>query len=149
MKIAQREFCKISKKYKKFRNIFVDDWRGYRFVFDTTDVKKCDNNCQKCDLYNLLKDLNKEDVFDPGLILASDEDKKIFGQQNFLNCKTINQYQNCFINFIFEKNLRGTELVKELKLVANLKLIYTKDGDISKIEKKFKEDTIRKIKNKF
>ena len=88
--IAVKKFQELYKKYNGFINVGVDNWRGWRFVFDTEDVRKCKNNCKSCPLYFLLKNERITD-FSAGLYPASKEDKELFGPQNFLNCKT-----NCF-----------------------------------------------------
>lgn len=137
IKIAEKKLRILSKQYDRFVNVVVDDWRGYRFIFDTEDVRNCKNNCSQCGLYKLLKN-EKDDYFSAGLILAADSDKIIFGSQNYLNCKTLEQYQRCYLNFI--KTIKTKEeLEDELNLVKNLKIIYSKEGKKNIIEKRFKE----------
>jgi hypothetical protein len=79
---------KLSKEYNGFISVSFDNWRGFRFIFDTKETRKCDNNCKECPLYNLLK---KEKIYKNnfGLIKATKNDKQLFGPQNFLNCKTL------------------------------------------------------------
>jgi len=136
LKIARKKLKLLLKKYDGFINIIVDDWRGYRFVFDTKDVKKCNNKCASCKLYQLLKN-QKKDFFSTDLVFANKNDKKIFGKQNFLNCKTLEQYSQCYLNFINKINNKE-ELIKELRLVSNFKIIYSRDYKIGELEKKFK-----------
>ena len=134
IKEAKKEFKKISNN--NFINVIVDDWRGYRFIFDTLEVRQCRNNCTKCKLYKLLKN-KKPGVFTAGLILACNEDKKIFGPQNFLNCKTLEQYSRCYLNFIKKINNKKA-LLEELKLISDLKVIYSKNYNTKELEKNFK-----------
>lgn len=139
-KITNKKFRELSKKYDGFINVIVDDWRGFRFVFDTEDVRKCKNDCQNCPLYQLLKN-EKEGYFSAGLYPASEKDKKIFGPQNFLNCKTVNQYQKCYLNYLEECKSKK-EITEELKLVKNMKIIYSKKGEIA--EDEFKKEIFDK-----
>jgi hypothetical protein len=147
LKIATKEFQKLFRNYDKFINVIIDDWRGFRFVFDTADVRNCRNDCLNCDLYKMLKD-EKSGFFSAGLYSASEEDRKIFGPQNFLNCKTLKQYQNCYINFIQKKVRTKKELVNELKLLERMSVVYAGNKDKAKIEKRFKTAILRKIRNK-
>ncbi|MFA5022012.1 MAG: hypothetical protein WC508_02965 [Patescibacteria group bacterium] len=138
IKKARIKFNQLSQRYNGFINVIVDDWRGYRFIFDTKDVRKCKNKCEQCPLYLLLKD-EKSSLFSAGLYPASKKDKEIFGPQNFLNCKTIKQYQTCYLDFITKKIKSTDELKKESKLVNNLGFIYSANGQKKKIEQKFKK----------
>jgi len=145
LKIARKKFNKLAPKYDKFINVFVDDWRGFCFVFDTLDTRICNNNCQNCDLYKLLKEESLSNNFFAGLKKANCEDKRVFGLNNFLNCKSYEQYLNCFINFIVQNNLTGQDLIDEIKLVLDIEIIYTKDGDPTQKTKKFKKEFFKKI----
>lgn len=141
--LAQQKFQQLSKKHTGFINVVIDNWRGYRFIFDTKDVRNCQNNCQNCALYQLLKNEPKE-KFDSGLYPASQEDKMLFGPQNFLNCKTLTQYQNCYINFLLKKANTKKEIADELKLIKNLKIIFSISNNPKILEEKFKQSIIRK-----
>ena len=138
---AKIKFNKLAKKYDGFINVVVDDWRGWRFIFDTEDVRKCDNNCAGCPLFKLVKK-EAPGVFSAGLYRASSADKKIFGPQNFLNCKTLAQYGQGYINFI-KKIKNKKELIAEIKLVSNLRIIYSRDYKASELEKNFKRAIFR------
>ncbi|MFA6391542.1 MAG: hypothetical protein WCW66_02140 [Patescibacteria group bacterium] len=141
LKIANIKFKELSKKYDGFINVVIDDWRGFRFVFDTEDVRKCKNDCQNCPLFKLLKD-EKSGLFSTGLYRATKEDKLLFGPQNFLNCKTIMQYQTCYLNFL-QQCRSEAEIKQELALVKSMKLIYSK-GNIKKTEDLFKKEILSK-----
>jgi hypothetical protein len=144
LKLAVTKFKKLRKKYDGFINVFVDDWRGYRFVFDTKDVRKCNNDCLNCPLFKLLED-EKTDVFSSDLYPANTEDKALFGPQNFLNCKTLKQYQNCYINYLSKRCKSKKEINKELSLVKNLRIIFSKEGNASEVEQRFKRKIIEKF----
>ena len=146
LKIASEKFNQLSKKYDKFINVAVDDWRGFRFIFDTEDVRKCNNDCSNCGLYKLLQK-EKKGFFSAGLYPANAEDKKIFGPQNFLNCKTLEQYENCYVNFVTKRVKTKSALLNELKLLKQMSIIYSRDEDEGICEKRFKYKVINKILN--
>lgn len=144
IKLAEVKFKNLLKKYDGFCNIILDDWRGYRLIYDCIEVRNCKNQCQQCQLYKLLKNEKKGD-FTANLYQASSKDKKIFGKQNFLNCKTLKEYQNCYINFLNQKNLTNQEIKSELKLIKNLKIIYSKEENRVLQEKIFKKSLINQL----
>ena len=145
LNIAIRKIDKLSNKYKGFINIGFDNWRGFRFIFDTDDVRKCNNDCKNCQLYNFLKEEGiSRDSF--GLFLASAKDKRLFGPQRFLNCKTLKQYEDCFVNFILQKNITEQEIKKELRLIKNFKIIFSRSNkNLYKLEQDFKKRIIPRI----
>lgn len=144
IKLAEKKFSELQKKFKKFINVIIDDWRGFRFVYDTQDVRNCNNNCQNCDLYNLLKN-EKDGFFSAGLYQASEKDKKLFGNQNFLNCKTIKQYQDCYVNFLIKGADTRKSIKKELDLIRNVRIIYSKNKKKVEKTKRFKRAIIKKV----
>jgi len=125
IKLAEKKFSELQKKYRKFFNVIVDDWRGFRFVYDTQDVRNCSNDCKNCDLYNLLKN-EKDGFFSAGLYQASKKDQQLFGKKVFLNCKTLDQYKKCYSNFLIQETKSDQEIVDELNLIKNFKIIYSK-----------------------
>lgn len=144
----QKKLLQLKKKYNGFINVIADDWRGPRFIFDTKDVRKCNNDCKNCPLYLLLKnekENNKENNFSAALYKADKNDKIIFGPQNFLNCKTLKQYKNCYVNFLLKKAKNKKEIQNELKLILNMKVIYSRNKNRYKTEKQFKKSAIKKI----
>ncbi len=145
LKTANKKFKNFIKKYDGFINVVVDDWRGYRFIFDTKDVRSCKNNCKNCKLHQLLKD-EKPGIFDAGLYLASAEDKKLFGNQRYLNCKTLKQYRDAYCNFILKKVTTKKELTDELKLVKRFSIIYSRYGNKKAKERRIKNFIISKSK---
>ncbi|MFH0951982.1 MAG: hypothetical protein V1838_02200 [Patescibacteria group bacterium] len=122
-KIAQKKLEDLKDLYSGFINVGLDNWRGWRFIYDTEDVRKCQNKCSECTLYKLLKD-EKEGQFTTGLIRANKKDKEIFGPQNYLNCKTISQYKNCYVSYLLKETNTKTEMIEELKLLKNYRTIY-------------------------
>lgn len=142
---AIKEFEKLSAEYNGFINVIFDNWRGFRFVFDTKDVRKCNNDCKNCQLYKLLKKhgIGKNSL---GLFLATKEDRKLFGPQKFLNCKTLEQYKKCFIDFILKKVKSDTELKEELFLVKNFRIIFSKNKkSVRALERETKRQIIKGV----
>ncbi len=145
MSVAEKKFKILRKKYDKFVCVFVDNWRGYCFIFDTEDVRNCRNDCANCDLFKLLKN-EKGGVFSGKLNPASIEDKKIFGPQNFLNCKTLEQYINCYANFLIQKTKTKKDILVELNLIKEAAIIYAKGENKLAIENKFRQSVIQTAK---
>lgn len=143
LKTGKDEFKRLARQYKGFINVIIDDWRGYRFIFDTAEVRNCRNDCPNCRLFQLLKD-EKPGWFSSGLYQASLEDKLMFGPQNQLNCKTLEQYRRCYLNFLGSLSKRE-EINAELALVRGLELIYCRNGGRKEKGRRFK----RSIYNKF
>ena len=146
--IASKKFKELSKTYNKFVTVFVDDWRGFRFIYDTEDVWQCKNRCSACPLYNLLKN-EKGKTFSAALFPASTEDKRLFGTQRFLNCKTFTQYRSCYKNFLRKKVRTRAQLQDELLLVRNMRIIYVNKGSAKQKEKVFKKSIIQCGKSVF
>lgn len=145
LKLAIKKFKELSARYNGFVNIGVDNWRGWRFIYDTTDVRKCRNDCRNCPLYLLVKE-EKDGIFSAGLYPVSKKDKALFGLQNFLNCKTLKQYENCFINFILKEINTEKEIREELMLIKNFRIIFSKeDTNLSRKEKKFRKSVVNKV----
>ncbi|MFA6098168.1 MAG: hypothetical protein WCV50_01995 [Patescibacteria group bacterium] len=145
IKIANRKLKKLAQRYDGFLYVILDDWRGFRFIYDTLDVRKCRNDCQRCPLFNLFKE-EKESVFSASLIPASPADKRLFGYQNYLNCKTLEQYKKCYLNFLKQKKLSKSEIKKELKLIKNMRILSARGRDPRKAEAAFKSDIFKNYK---
>ncbi len=144
LKIATKEFNKLKSQYNGFINVGVDNWRGYRFIFDVEPCKNCRNGCSKCPLFLLLKN-KKEGLFSTGLYRASKKDRELFGPQRYLNCKSLQQYQECYSNFLVKEANSEREIRNELKLIRDFKIIFSRKTDnLEKLEKDFRESVIRK-----
>lgn len=144
LKLANQKFKKLQLKYDRFINVIVDDWRGPRFVFDTEDVRQCKNNCSQCPLFQLLKD-EKEGLFSAGLYPASKKDEKLFGPQKYLNCKTLEQYKNCYVNYLLKETNTKEEIEHEINLLRSMKIIFSRSGDTVRLEKEFKDTVISEV----
>jgi hypothetical protein len=145
MNLASDAFERLSKEPNAFINMYVDNWRGWRFIFDTEEVRNCNNDCRNCKLYNLLKN-EKEGIFSAGLYPANQKDKKLFGGQNFLNCKTLEQYIDCYVNFLLKEANTEREIREELNLIRNFRIIFSREtDDLKKKENEFRRSIIKKI----
>lgn len=146
LQLAYAAFDELRPRYKKFINVGVDNWRGFRFIFDTEDVLACRNNCSSCELFQLTKD-KKEGIFSSGLYAASRRDQELFGPNNFLNCKTFPQYQRCYSNWLVEEAKTEDEIDEELNLIRDFRIIYSKKGNdqqtLSDMERAFKQAIIK------
>jgi hypothetical protein len=146
LRIAKLKFKKLFENYRYFNVVFVDNWRGFRFVYDTDEIKKYSaNKFYKSQLYYLLGKERYVGKFSIGLHPANKADKRLFGPEIFLNCKTYKQYQNCYINFLLKKKLTYKQIIEELELIKNLKIIYSKTGSKKGLERKFRLAVIEKV----
>jgi len=147
LKLALKKFNSLKNKYDGFINIGLDNWRGHRFIYDTIDVRKCKNDCKNCPLC-LLLEKERGKIFSAGLYPASKKDKALFGPQNFLNCKTLKQYENCYVNFLLKKANTRKEILEELMRIKNFRLIFSKNNDLLSKEKNFRKSIIKKVLKK-
>jgi len=149
IKIAEKKANSLIEKYDGFNNIVLDNWRGYRFIYDTDNFLKNKLDGKKYRLSTILKNEKVTKYFNGGLLLATNKDKKIFGQQKYLNTKTLQQYKNCYLNFIKQIETKK-EVEKELFLVRNFKIIYVVNGERRKLEKRLKKEILESdiVKNK-
>lgn len=148
--LASKELDRLIKQSGRFKNVILDDWRGVMFVFDTVDVRRCKNNCAECPLYRQLKnELPENNGFFTGLYPASTKDQALFGPQRFLNCKTLKQYRDCYVNFLL-KSVNGKEEIEdELSLILNCKVLYSSStDDTEKFGLQFKKDVLEKVLSK-
>lgn len=141
---AKIRLDRLSKQYKNFITVMLDNWRGYCFIYDTVDVRRCQNKCSQCPLYNLLKKEPKG-LFSAGLLQATQEEKDLFGPQNYLNCKTYEQYIECYSNYFNNNIYSKKEFIKEKYLLENMKVMYSQKGKTADIEKQFKSRVLKKI----
>lgn len=121
----------------KIFNIIFDNWRGYRFIYDTRCVRNCNNDCKNCPLFKALNGY--------GLFEASKKDKKLFGPNNFLNCKTLKQYEDCYVNFLVNECCSEKEVIDELNLLKNMRIIYAHGKNCDETERKFKKNVIKRV----
>lgn len=143
-KKAAAEADKIIKKYPNVNNIILDDWRGWRFVFDTKETCNCNNDCRNCSLPRFLKQNFRPDSY-ARLVKANKNDRLMFGPEKFLNCKSLKKYQDCYICFILNKTKTEKEIQDELDLLMGLRLIYSTSDSPGLLEYRFKAGVIRAV----
>ena len=139
---AMNRFNILKNNYAGFLTVGVDNWRGFRFIYDTKDVRTCTNNCSICPLYITLKN-EPAGLFTASLIDATEDDKQLFDNQNKLNCKTLQQYKQCYISFLINKTNTPEAIKQELLLIKNFTIIYSsKHRNLRKLEYNFRRDII-------
>jgi hypothetical protein len=149
MRRAQEAFETLDKKPNTFINIILDDWRGcWRFVYDTEEVRGCSNQCGQCKLFALLRDEKEESGFSAALLPANEQDKIQFrAKQNFLNCKTLDQYRDCYVDWLLKRADTEEKIRKELSLVKLFRIIFSKEtSDLSKKENEFRESILENVR---
>jgi hypothetical protein len=147
--IINRAINKLNKlrfRYSGFINVGIDNWRGYRFIFDCKSVRTCTNACINCPLFKLLKS-EKLGLFSAGLLEATADDIKLFGPQKYLNCKTLKQYQKCYTTFIVNRTKSRIEIANELELIKGFSLIYSKYGNVIQKQNIFQNNIVQSALN--
>ncbi|MDO8469315.1 MAG: hypothetical protein Q7S29_06200 [Candidatus Peribacter sp.] len=140
---ARKKFRELSEQFDGFITVILDDWRGYRFIYDVEQASCCRYGCTRCPLYRLLVN-EKDGLFSAGLLPASADDKLLFGPQNFLNCKSFSEYQDCYSNFLVQKCFTRKEMSEELNLVSEMRVMYSRNGSLRRMETKLKKGVICK-----
>lgn len=143
-KLAQKKLRALTKKHSGITTVILDNWRGYRFIYDTRDVRACRNDCANCRLYQLLKG-EPSGTFTARLKKASAADKKIFGPQNYLNCKTVEQYRRCYINFFNKRIKNRKQFAKEMALLNTMRILTVNAIFDTKSESRFRTIVRRTI----
>ncbi|ALM09656.1 MAG TPA: hypothetical protein DEB30_00800 [Candidatus Peribacter riflensis] len=140
---ARKKFRELSERFDGFMTVILDNWRGYRFIYDLERASCCRYGCPRCPLYQLLKN-ESSGLFSAALLPANSDDKLLFGPQNFLNCKSLAEYQDGYSNFLVRKCFTRKEICGELDLVREMRVIYSRSGSLRRIEMKFKKGVISK-----
>jgi len=145
LKSANKKITQLLSQYSGFNIVFLDNWRGFRFIYDTDEIKKYPGKTfLRSRLYNLLKN-EKAGLFSAALYKAESKDKKLFGPQYFLNCKTFRQYAYCYINFFVKEVKTRKQAVNEILLLKNMKIIFLKTGNPEIMERKFRIFVLKKV----
>jgi hypothetical protein len=129
--------------------IILDNWRGYRLIYDGPAVTNCPPSCNACPLFVAVGVDPKpipENVLLISLYSASLKDMALFpGKQRMLNCKTLLQYQDCFVVWLVEKCRTQNEIDEELTLIRDFRIIYHQGaGDLISFEKQVKQQIVQK-----
>jgi len=141
---ALGEARQLVKILPNIKNIILDDWRGWRFIFDTEDVRNCQNDCLNCGLYKTLKIDDSKNIYSQ-LIKAKPEERDFFGPENFLNCKSLAGYKKCYLNFILKKTVTRQEIWAELDLLMGMRIIYSSGQAPLLLEECFKREVVNSV----
>ena len=138
LQIFYKFVSEFSRRHLMLRYIFLDVWRGQtRLIIDSACSNDCHNACAHC-LH--LDFLNEDSVFTDGVQQfplglfewTEPEDIALFGPERYMQCKTMDRYASCFIEFILydtsTQNLHG--LIKELELIRDVRVLWSPGGDI-------------------
>ena len=146
MNQAMKIFKSLSGKHDTFINVFVDDWRGWRFIFDTEEVRNCNNDCDHCGLFRILKNEKEGESFSARLYPASQADKGFYGKQNFLNCKSIEQYRDCYASYLLKGAKTESDVEIELNKIRNSRIIFSREtADLLKKEDEFRKSILEMV----
>lgn len=138
IKLANKKLKLLLRRYKGFNTVFLDNWRGFRFIYDSKEIKSYPGKSfLQSRLFELLKNENPG-KFTASLCRASVSDKKLFGLQYFLNCKTYRQYAKCYINFFIKKVRTKEQAADEILLLKNMKIVFSKEGNLKVLERQFR-----------
>jgi hypothetical protein len=144
LSIAEQKLAELRGRFDGFVTVFLDDWRGYRFIYDVEASSCCTHGCPKCPLVRLLNFEQDGGIFSAALRCASDDDKKIFGPRKYLNWRSFAEYQDCYSNFLIQKCFTRKEINDELNLVRAMRVLYANTGSLRQLETKFKRGVISK-----
>lgn len=135
---------KLQRKEDIFDNVILDNWRGLRLIYS---YSKCNNICSKCPIPKKSKEINKCRRL-CNLLKTTKEDQNMFGKKNFMDCKSLEEYKACYVNFILEKCNSYEEILKELLVIKNLIFIYSRNGNVEENETLFKKNVITRTLSK-
>ncbi len=80
--------------------MWLTDWRGWRFVYDTESSASCHNDCAGCPNHALFADIqpgkSKLTILTDLHPWVAEADKRLYGPERFLACKTTDRYADCF-----------------------------------------------------
>ena len=134
-------------------SVILDDWRGGpRLIYGSPLVTNCKSNCTECPISQALNEdpatLPKNALITT-LIPATEDDLKIFpAKQKFLNCKTLEDYLNCFVAWLIKKCHTKQQIEEEFDLVKNFRIVYLPGTDnLPKAEKQGRQRIIRQTLN--
>lgn len=139
---ARQSFSKLEGKVQ-WSSIILDNWRGIRLIYGADCVEQCKSKCHECKLFKLVgEDFPGIDanVFKTTLIRANECDLEIFNaKQKYLNCKTLEQYLDCFITWLTDKCHTEESIKEELDFVKGFKIIHLNGYNATSILSKEQE----------
>lgn len=139
----------------EIKNAVIDSWRGVRIIIDCAETQNCKNTCSSCKVYKTLGqhpndfDYTKEpDKLHKPLFFWTDEkDIELYGPERFLQCKTLERYQQCFINCVlYDPDMHDrTNLLEEIRLIRDFEIIKSTKKAQSNLSLKTKRRIIEEI----
>ena len=103
-------------KTNHFNYIMLDNWRGWCLIYD---IKKS-RPARKKQAVWLIQKYSKYKL--ARLKKANRSDKKIFGLNEYLNCRSLNNYKRCYINWLIKRVSGVAEARQELDLLCGFRI---------------------------
>jgi len=150
MKISRELIDKIvSESHGRIESIILDQWRTKKDQWSLTyGYKSCDNQCETCKIHvvSTMPDIiSMDSQLRTFQIPASEENRRNYGDQRALNCKTIDQYVKNFVT-CFTKGYTLDSIDEELGYVAGFKLLYLNGvSDLESAEKQIKRRIVNEV----
>ncbi len=141
---AVKEAEILAIKHGGFYAIILDNWRGWYFIYDSPEVRLCNNDCANCKLYEAVSSSSENSQY-AHFFEASELDKKMFGPHNFRNCKTLDGYKKSYEYFLVNETNSPEEIKDELDLLLGMRIVYAQEGSSSDLELSFKRSVIDSV----
>ncbi|MBR9682267.1 MAG: hypothetical protein GOV02_01195 [Candidatus Aenigmarchaeota archaeon] len=128
---AQRFATQMGGEIPQLNTVLVDPWRGLNAVYG---MSICNNDCDSCSLGRYVQDSDisiKVNDVSFALIPATEDEKKEYGYQNNLSCKTVDEVRNAFVLYLTKKLGTYKEFLGELKDIRGTDVIYSRGSVIS------------------
>ena len=111
----------------------IDDWNNRRIVFGASFTANCQSACDSCPLYSTVGEDPEEinpDQLQTTLVRAREDQIETFSaKQRFLNCKTLKQYCEAYIEWFVKRCLDPETVIAELNWVAGFRIVFLKGDD--------------------
>lgn len=133
----------------------LDDWnsgyldtekqekiKGARIIYGGLCVENCRSQCEACSLFKAVGvDSGQKRNFRTTLCFATKEYLELLpSKQRCLNCKTLEQYQAAFIEYIYQQCDSQEELTAEIDWVKGFRILFLNGSyDKQTLEQKEKE----------
>ena len=145
-------FLKYQDPIIKMRTVILDDWSGVRLVYETDDVRNCQNNCESCSTYlQLGEDHGDSGDFLRTTLVRSSIDHTDISENRMLNCKTKENYMRSFSEWLINRCHTESEFIDELVLIKNFQVVYSEwcstTSELSEMKKKMTKKILESAKN--
>lgn len=139
--------CNFDEEKSEWR--FVDDGK-WRLTYLGREIGMCSNDCQNCPVY-----IHSDGEDNPNadvdlittLVKAEEKDKKNYdGNQDYLNCKSLDQYITSFVRCFQGECHTREEISDELDYVAGFKVVYSSGQEsLETMEEKIKQRIVKEV----